>query len=48
VKGSPHFFCGRTEAFCPTLDIERDGDGHVVLQRNSQQLTLFLDECFRR
>lgn len=48
VKGSPHFFCGRTEAFCPTLDIERDGDGHVVLQRNSQQLTLFLGECFRR
>ncbi len=46
VKGSPHFFCGANEAFCPALDIERDGAGHLVLNRRSEQLTSFLDSCF--
>lgn len=47
VKGSPHFFCGANEAFCPTLDIARDAKGHLLLQRNSRALASFLDECLR-
>lgn len=48
VRGSPHFFCGETEAFCPTLDITRDAEGHLLLHRNSEQLSAFLQGCFRR
>lgn len=46
VKGSPHFFCGNNDAFCPTLDIERDEMGHLTLNRRSELLTTFLDTCF--
>ena len=45
VKGSPHFFCGDSEAFCPALDIERDAEGHLRLRRSSQELAEFLDGC---
>ncbi|HEY5120244.1 MAG TPA: hypothetical protein VII84_01590 [Acidimicrobiales bacterium] len=48
VRGSPHFFCGETEAFCPTLDIARDAEGHLLLHRNSEQLSAFLQECLLR
>ena len=47
VKGSPHFFCGNNDAFCPALDIERDEIGRLVLNRRSELLTSFLDTCFR-
>jgi predicted DsbA family dithiol-disulfide isomerase len=46
VKGSPHFFCRDKEAFCPTLDIERDANGHLILKRNTDQLNAFLNGCF--
>jgi predicted DsbA family dithiol-disulfide isomerase len=46
VKGSPHFFCDGLEAFCPSLEIERDPDGHLVLKRNALRLETFLDACF--
>src|SRR5664280_216302 len=48
VRGSPHFFCGETETFCPTLDIARDAEGHLLLHRNSEQLSAFLQECLLR
>ena len=34
VKGSPHFFCGGADAFCPSLDIFKDGTGHLEVKRN--------------
>lgn len=47
VVGSPHFFCGDIGAFCPSLDISRDTEGHVHLRRNAEALDLFLTECFK-
>ena len=45
VKGSPHFFCGTHDAFCPALDISRDDEGDLSLRTNADRLTSFLDEC---
>jgi predicted DsbA family dithiol-disulfide isomerase len=47
VKGSPHFFCGGAEAFCPTLDISKDAEGHVHVRRDMEALDAFLAECFK-
>jgi len=47
VKGSPHFFCGEVEAFCPSLDIAKDGDGELHIRRNMETLDAFLAECFK-
>jgi predicted DsbA family dithiol-disulfide isomerase len=46
VKGSPHFFCGAHEAFCPTLDIDRDERGGLTLRNSEGQLASFLEACF--
>jgi predicted DsbA family dithiol-disulfide isomerase len=46
VKGSPHFFCGGAEALCPSLDIERDQLGHLLLRRNADNVRAFLQGCF--
>lgn len=48
VVGSPHFFCGDIGAFCPSLDISRDTEGHIHLRRNAEALDGFLTECFKR
>jgi predicted DsbA family dithiol-disulfide isomerase len=48
VKGSPHFFCGQKNVFCPSLDIAKNQDGHLVIHRNVEALISFLDGCFRR
>ena len=48
VMGSPHFFCGDIGAFCPSLDVSSDAEGHVHLERNAEALDLFLTECFKR
>ena len=45
VKGSPHFFCGDHDAFCPTLDISKDKDGHLDVNANLEELNAFLSEC---
>lgn len=45
VKGSPHFFCGTHDAFCPALDISRDELGDLTLRTNAQRLSAFLHEC---
>ncbi|MHB8465277.1 MAG: DsbA family oxidoreductase [Acidimicrobiales bacterium] len=47
VKGSPHFFCGSVEAFCPSLDISKDEDGEKHIRRNMDALDAFLAECFK-
>ena len=47
VKGSPHFFCGDLDAFCPSLDISRTGAGELQLRRDVEALDLFLVECFK-
>lgn len=46
VKGSPHFFCANTDAFCPALDIERDSSGRLSLRMRSSELETFLRGCF--
>ena len=46
VKGSPHLFCGDHDVFCPSLDISKDGDGHVDVKTNLDDLDAFLGECF--
>jgi 2-hydroxychromene-2-carboxylate isomerase len=45
VKGSPHFFCGELDVFCPSLDINRDDDAHLQLRRNTVALSAFLEDC---
>jgi predicted DsbA family dithiol-disulfide isomerase len=44
VQGSPHFFCGSDDAFCPSLTITRD-DGGVAITRDAAHLAAFLDRC---
>lgn len=46
VKGSPHFFCGANDAFCPALDISRDATGDLALHANAAKLLAFLETCF--
>jgi predicted DsbA family dithiol-disulfide isomerase len=46
VLGSPHFFCRDRDAFCPSLDIERDARGHLLVRRNAEKLESFLAACF--
>jgi predicted DsbA family dithiol-disulfide isomerase len=45
VLGSPHFFCGDNDMFCPTLQIERDPDSHLNIVRNTERLGEFLERC---
>ena len=46
VRGSPHFFCGGTEAFCPSLAISKDAAGHLEVQFDLDALDTFLSGCF--
>ncbi len=45
VKGSPHFFSGDAEMFCPTLDISRSDAGDVSIALNMERLNSFLALC---
>ena len=47
VKGSPHFFCGDHDAYCPSLDISKDGKGRLDVNTNLDDLDAFLSECFK-
>lgn len=42
VKGSPHFFVGSSDFFCPGLDIRRDADGHLHVTANTEAFDHFL------
>jgi predicted DsbA family dithiol-disulfide isomerase len=46
VQGSPHFYCGDDEVFCPSLDISSNEDGSLQIRRNIEALDEFLSECF--
>ena len=48
VQGSPHFFCGNREVFCPSLDITRDPVEGLSIARDVSRLSEFLDLCFAR
>ncbi len=48
VEGSPHFFCGDDEVFCPSLDIASREDGSLQIRRNIDALDEFLSDCFAR
>ena len=45
VLGSPHFFCGDTDIFCPSLDITKDPVEGVSVARDVSRLTEFLERC---
>ena len=45
VLGSPHFFCGGADVFCPSLDITKDPDRGVSIVRDASRLTEFLERC---
>jgi len=47
VKGSPHFFCGDCDVFCPSLDISKDDQGHLQLRRDPEAFDAFLAVCFK-
>jgi 2-hydroxychromene-2-carboxylate isomerase len=44
VIGSPHFFVGGADFFCPTLRIERV-DGHLHISRDLARFDDFLERC---
>lgn len=45
VRGSPHFFCGGTDVFCPSLEITKDPVGGLSVVRDASRLTEFLEQC---
>ncbi|HVA52749.1 MAG TPA: DsbA family protein [Acidimicrobiales bacterium] len=48
VLGSPHFFCGANDAFCPSLDITKDPRHGVSMTRDASHLMQFLERCLER
>lgn len=46
VIGSPHFFMGGHSAFCPTLDIQHDDEGRLVIALDVSAFEGFMAECF--
>ncbi len=45
VLGSPHFFCGDDDVFCPSLDITKDPVKGLSIVRDASRLTDFLARC---
>jgi len=46
VTGSPHFFCGEADTFCPSLDISKAADGRLHLRLDTEAMDEFLRACF--
>ena len=46
VLGSPHFFCGGADTFCPSLDIAKNPERGVSITRDTSRLRAFLERCF--
>lgn len=46
VRGSPHFYCGDVDAFCPSLDISRDAEGALKVRKDTAVLNSLLANCF--
>ena len=45
VVGSPHYFCGDADAFCPSLDISREAGGGLSITRDTARMADFLARC---
>lgn len=46
VMGSPHFFCGDADIFCPSLDIATQADDvRKSIRSNVDRLGSFIDRC---
>jgi len=45
VIGSPHFFCGDADVFCPSLAISRDPDTVLRIEQDRAKLVAFLQDC---
>ena len=45
VRGPPHFFCGATDVFCPSLDIAKDPVVGLSVVRDVSRLTAFVERC---
>ena len=45
VRGSPHFFCGADEAFCPALEMRRDEHGALRVALDPAAMSAFLKRC---
>ena len=45
VRGSPHFFWCETNSFCPSLQITKDPEHGISIQRDATRLTAFLEKC---
>ena len=43
VRGSPHFFVGDDDFFCPALDLGRDADGHLTARFDRDMLADFFE-----
>jgi predicted DsbA family dithiol-disulfide isomerase len=41
VKGSPHFFVGSDDFFCPALDLGHDDEGHLTARFDAHMLAEF-------
>ena len=48
VLGSPHFFCGDDDVFCPSLDITKGPVKGVSIVKDASRLTAFLARCLGR
>lgn len=48
VLGSPHFFCGDVDMFCPSLDFTKDPRQGVSIARDGSRLAEFLAGCLGR
>jgi len=48
VIGSPHFFCGDVQEFCPSLDITRDPEHGMDIALDPTGIMTFLDACLAR
>lgn len=45
VLGSPHFFCGDDDVFCPSLDITKDPVKGLSIVADASRLTDFVARC---
>lgn len=45
VIGSPHFFCGDVQGFCPSLDIQRTPEHGMQIALDAAGISTFLDAC---
>ena len=46
VLGSPHFFAGDANVFCPSLAVTKDASGTLSIATDRAKLDAFLQRCF--